>query len=411
MPTAAPRSPALLLLATTLFAGCYVGPGNDPSDSSFHADPDTIDFGYVAATEFSEFREIELVNNTTVDVSIEAIRLSEDSDNAFTLGTIPATMPSTVNAGDTEVIGVAFAPPTSGEFLGTIEVLTDHSTDDLILIALGGCSTDADCTVEVGDDDDATGDDDDDDDTGDDDDSTTSGDGDISISPVSIDFGDVPQNQNPPGDVVQISNTGGGPLVVSSIDITGGDAALFIAGGYAGGTLQPGGAPANLNVTFNAAGAALGPKSATLVITSDDADEGTTNIALTANVTEPCNGGAELNVVGGTATANPLGSPPNLIYIALAMGAQTDVTIENAGCDVLTVTAIADDSGTIVGPNADITIASQDPLPWALAGGESSVVTFQVGTTGGCDVINVNGAYGFTVGTEADITACLGGFP
>jgi len=391
-----------------LFVGCYVGPGNDPTDNSFHADPDSIDFGYVAATDFSEFREIELTNDTSVDVAIETIRLSEDSDNAFTLGAIPGTLPHTVDAGSSEVITVAFAPPTSDVFLGTIEVLTDHSTDDLIEIELGGCSTDEDCTVDVGDDDDATGDDDDDDATGDDDDDdATSGDGDISVNPTSVDFGDVPQNQNPPGDVVQISNVGGGALVVSSIEITGADAALFIAGGYAGGTLQPGGAPANLNLTFNAAGAALGPKSATLAISSDDADEATVNIALTANVTEPCNGGAELNVVGGTLTPNPLGSPPNLIYVPLTMGSQTDVVVENAGCDVLTVTTIQDDSGTLVQPNPDITIVSQDPLPWNLNGGESATVTFQVGTTGGCDVVNVDGAYGFTVGTAADITACI----
>ena len=140
-----------LFAALAVFVGCYVGPGDDDDETSFHAEPSSIDFGYVPATEFSEFREIELVNNTSVDVDIEVVRLSEDSDNAFTLGAIPGTLPATVNAGATEVITVAFAPPTSDVFLGTVEVLTDHSTDDLISIELGGCATDEDCTVDVGD--------------------------------------------------------------------------------------------------------------------------------------------------------------------------------------------------------------------------------------------------------------------
>ena len=406
-PTVFLRHCAVLALIT-VFVGCYVGPGEDPDDTSFHAEPGSIDFGYIPSGDYSEFREIELINNTSSDVEIESVRMSEDSDNAFTLGAVPATLPKTLGAGDTEVITVAFAPPSTGVFLGTVEVLSDESEEPLG-VELGGCSTEEDCTVDVGDDDDdddATGDDDDA--TGDDDDSTTSGDGDISVDPVSVDFGDVPQNQNPPGDVVQISNTGGGALVVSSIDITGVDAALFISGGYAGGTLQPGGAPASLNLTFNAAGAALGPKSATLVITSDDPDEGTVNIALTANVTQPCDGGPVLNIVGGTLTPNPIGSPPNLVYVVLGMSAQTDVLVENSGCDTLSVTSLADDSGTLVGPNPDITIVSQDPLPWALGAGETASVTFQVGSAGGCDVVNVDGAYGFTVGTPADITACLG---
>jgi len=401
---------ASLLLGCAL-AACYVGPANDDDGTSFHADPSSVDFGYVEPAGFSDFLSVDLVNNSGSTVSIEVIRMSEDGDSAFSLGAVPATLPKSVAAGSTETITVAFAPPVAGEFFSAIEVLTDHDTYDTVTVQLGGCSTDADCTIEVGDDDDAADDDDvaNDDDAGDDDDDDDdgTGDGDIELSDSSLSFGSVPQNQNPPGDVLQVSNVGDGPLVISSVDVTGSDAALFVVGGFAGGTLPAGGAPANLNVSFNAAGASVGAKSASLVITSDDPDEGTVTVPMTADVTQPCLDGPVLEVVGGTLTPNPLGSPPNLIYVALGLNSTTDVIVTNSGCDTLNVTQIADDSGTLVGPNPDITITGQDALPWALGGGDQSSVTFQVGGTGGCDVVNVNGAYGFTVGTVADITSCI----
>ena len=248
-----------------------------------------------------------------------------------------------------------------------------------------------------------------DDDAGDDDDDDGAGEPDIDVDQSSVDFGLIPQNQNPPGDVVQVSNVGDGPLVVSGVTVTGTDAGLFVVGGFAGGTLQAGGAPANLNISFNAAGAGLGAKSADLVITSDDPDEGTVTIPLAADVVEPCLDGPVLEVVGGTLTPNPLGSPPNLIYVSLGLGTTTDVTITNSGCDILNVSQMVDDAGTVLlGPNPDIIITGQTPaLPWDLGGGDQATVSFQVGSTGGCDVVNVNGAYGFTVGTVADITSCI----
>ncbi|MCO4768818.1 MAG: choice-of-anchor D domain-containing protein [Deltaproteobacteria bacterium] len=410
------RSLLLPAFAALAMSACYVGPGDDDDATSFHADPSSIDFGYIAPADFSEFISVELINNTGSTVSIEVIRMSEDSDAAFSLGAVPATLPASVSSGSSETITVAFAPPVSGEFLGAIEVLTDSSTYDQILVNLGGCSTGEDCTVDVGDDDDAADDDDvaNDDDAADDDDDDGAGDGDIDVNETAVEFGDVPQNQNPPGDVVQVSNVGNGPLVISSVEVSGTDASLFVVGGFAGGTLPAGGAPANLNISFNAAGASVGAKTASLVISSDDPDEGTVTLPMSANVTQPCLDGPVLEIVGGTLTPNPLGSPPNLVYKLLTTNSTTDIVVTNSGCDVLNVTSIADDSGTIVGPNADITISGQDALPWALGGGDEATVTFTVGATGGCDVVNVNGAYGFTVGTEADITACLlggGGLP
>ena len=400
-------APVLLTLGAAAIAACYVGPDPQGTDS-FHADPDAVNFGYVEPEDFSPFETVSLINGSNRDVEIQGIRLSDDSDTVFTLNEVPAQLPMTLGAGAAEDISVGFAPNVSGEFQGTIEVTTDGDT---VTVALGGCSSDPDCTVAVGDDDDDdTGDDDDT--VGDDDDDDDDGaeDQDISVDPSSVNFGDVPQNQASAGDVVTISNVGGAPLLVNSVEVTGADASLFGVGGFSGGTLQPGGAPANLNISFNAAAATVGPKSANLVITSDDPDEPTVNIPMSANVVEPCIGGAQLEVVGASETPNPLGSPPTLYYVLLTPNVSTDVTLSNSGCDALGISAIADDSGTIVGPNADITITGQSPaLPWTLGPGETGTVTFQTGSVGGCDVVNVNGAYGFTVGTEADILSCFGG--
>jgi hypothetical protein len=395
-----------LVLPAALLASCYVN-NTEPDDTAnaFFADPDAVDFGYVeAGTVDPPVQEIELINNTRSTVDIEGIQMAEGSAEAFSLLAVPSSLPHPVPADSSVIISVFFSPASVGEFLGTVQVATNDDEYDVVTIELGGCSTSADCSVDVGDDDDSVPDDDDS--VPDDDDDTSTSSGDISVNPTTVAFGDVPANQNPPADVVAISNVGGGALTIDSITVTGPDASRFTAGGFNGGTLQPNGAPANLQVSFNAGGAPLGAKSATLVIESSDPDEATVNVPLSANVVEDCGACTPtLTIVGATESANPLDGT-TLRYLQISQGS-IQVTVQNSGQGTLNVNSVTE-GGTIVQDNPGMQYTGGAPL--SLDANETGTLNFSINADG-CEVVNFDGAYAFTMGTVADAFSCVLGGP
>ena len=180
---------ALVLPAAMLFAtACSDSRSNGSGgDQSLTADPDIIDFGYIAANQLSSTESISLINSGSASITIESIRIGEASDAGFDLYQVPAELPLTLGTGVSEVISVYFAPAAAGNFLATIEIATDES-DDPVLVLLGGCSTSEDCEVDFTDLD-PSGDDDDDpvgDDDDDDDDSVDPSGGDIEVNPMRV---------------------------------------------------------------------------------------------------------------------------------------------------------------------------------------------------------------------------------
>ncbi len=389
----------LVLAALTLaLTGCPTG-RQGGGDHPLSADPEQVDFGYVAALQFSAEVSVVLTNEGSTSLTIEASpRISDDSDDAFALQLLPPEVPFTLGAGESETISAYFAPPGDGTYLGWIEVHTSADSDGPVLIPVGGCSTNPDCTVEFVD---PPGDDDDDDDATDDDDDATDDDDDatgdpvLDIDPVAVDFGDVAQNQAPIGDVIQINNGGGGTLQVSSVSLTGDPE--FEISGFSGGDIPAGGTPANLNVTFDPYGSAEGPKTGTVTIESNDGD---VSVSLSANVTEDC--GAclpELEVQGGQLLNVFLGE---ILYVQVSTGTAS-VQISNIGFGDLSVEPITE-GGEICTDNPAISTIS---APSTLAPGESDIMEFSVGQEG-LEVINMNGTYAFTIGTLApDPTAIL----
>jgi hypothetical protein len=280
-------------------------------------------------------------------------------------------------------------------FLGWVEVTTD---DDTILVALGGCSTGPDCVVEF---EDPPGDDDDD--ASDDDDDDTTGTPDINFNPGSVNFGSVPQNQAAIGDVVIISNTGDGPLDIDSVTLSSstGHEAYFGVAGFSGGTLQPSGAPINLNVTFDPYGAPEGSMSAEITVVSNDPDEGSVTIPLSVTVTEDCVGCPAILQVGGSVALDLVLA--QITYVQVGTGTAT-VDISNVGEGALQVDPITE-GGTMCPDFAAISYVSGAPS--SLAPGESATLTLSVGQAG-IDVINLGSGDTFTVGTlAADVDSVL----
>jgi hypothetical protein len=421
--------PAMLLIASA----CSDDRSNGTiSDSDLVAEPGTIDFGYTAPNDFSGNETIELINMGSSTINITDISSSAQS---FSLYQVPAAYPASVSAGQSEVISVYFSPASAGNFVGTIEVEVEGA-DEPLLVLLGGCSTSTDCVVDWSDLDVPVGDDDDgdDDDGGDDDDSVDPSGGDIEVNPASVSFGDVAQNQAPVGDVITISNVGSGPLVVSDIAISGTDASLFTVGGYAGGTVQPNGAPVNLTLSFDPGVSIEGAKVATLTILSNDEDEPTLTIPLTAEVTADCGAcvptwtivgassmldlGIDLgSLLGGGMPGLPGGSGggsvPGMdgpLYLQVSPGT-VDVTIQNTGSGAGTLSSVTE-GGTLMGmlPVADspqVTYLGGAPL--TLAAGETGVIQFEVSGTGMCEMVNLDNAVTFIMGTEAGDTSTLMG--
>lgn len=109
---------------------------------------------------------------------------------------------------------------------------------------------------------------------------------DIAVAPPAVDFGAVGEgvSVNQP---VTISNPGTDPLQVSSLALTG--SADFSVTAPAGPFLVPIGGSAQVSITYSPSG--FDADTGTLVITSDDPDEGTVSVALSGR-TNPISLGA-----------------------------------------------------------------------------------------------------------------------
>lgn len=393
---------APVFVSALLVTGC-TGGGGGQQQGEFHSDPESLNFGFTEVNAATDAAPLTLINEGDSDVEIQGLAFSEGAADVFLLFATITELPYVLEPGDDKEISVYFLPTSSGIFEGSLDLALGSEEDDVFSIPVGGCSTTPDCTVEVGDDDD------DDDSVGDDDDDSVSGDGDISVSPAAVNFGQVAMNQQP-SEVVVISNVGGGPLDVESVSLSGPDSALFSLGSFSGGTLQPNGAPVNLSLIFDASTASLGAKSATLVIESDDPDEGTLSVALTATVVEDCGACTpEITIIGATDLGDPLGSGTNVIYLQVTTGT-IDVTVRNDGFGTANITQVTE-GGQLIPDNPSIQYTSGAPL--SLDSGEEGELHFAVGIEG-CEVVNFDGAYAFTMGTIAgtDLFAlfgCLGG--
>jgi len=175
---------------------------------------------------------------------------------------------------------------------------------------------------------------------------------DIAATPAAVDFGDVPAGVTAT-ETVTLENVGTEDLTITSIALSGPDAASFqiLTGGTAG-TLAPGATQA---VEIEFAPATSASFSASLTVESDDPDE--------SSFTVPLSGGGATSAltVGGDAVGGQLD------FGDVAVGATSTLTLDlsNTGTAPLEVTAL-----TIGGPNAgDFAIGAGVSLPLTIGPG------------------------------------------
>jgi hypothetical protein len=145
----------------------------------------------------------------------------------------------------------------------------------------------------------------------------------ISVFPESQDFGRVMMGQSSPLQPFTIANTGGENMVVSSIELTGGDSRIFNLDMGTCGSLKPiipAGARCNINAVFTPASG--GGKATALKIVSNAFNSPAVGVPLTGTGLQPLNVGLALAL---DKTTYNFGEPINLV-----------LTLQNAGGDLYT---------------------------------------------------------------------------
>ncbi len=202
----------------------------------------------------------------------------------------------------------------------------------------------------------------------------------INVTPTTIDFGTVNTGSTSPAQAVTIQNQGDVSLSISSIALSGADAARFaISSNNCGSSVSAGGS-CTVQLTFTPT--AAGSRSALLVITSNDSDESTVNVALTG--TTPGSGGGagtldqyNLAVTKSASVSNAtVGTPFTYTITVLNKGtvaASNVVMTDQLPAGVTFGSANATSGGNCTHNSGTVTCT------WAsLSGGASATVTISV---------------------------------
>ena len=206
--------------------------------------PLTHDYGNVRINT-TLAQNFVISNSGTVNLDVSALSLVgvDAADFLVSAGVAPFT----IAPGGSQTVTVDFTPATIGPKSATLRIENSDINESIFDVPLSGNGVTPDITV----------------------------------SPLSVNFGDVVIGLNATS-IVTVTNDGDFDLIVSATDITGTNSADFsVTSGFAPFTL-PSAQSQQVEITFTAT--SLGTKSAALQIASDDPDEALVVVPLTANV-------------------------------------------------------------------------------------------------------------------------------
>jgi len=208
--------------------------------------PSSHDYGDVVVTT-SSAQTFEIRNDGDEDLTVNSTSLVGADASQFAITSGGGSF--TLIPGASQNMDVTFTPSSLGGKSATLRISSNDPDEDPFDVALAGNGVSAPVP-------------------------------DIASSPTSHDYGDVVVNTSS-AQLFVISNVGSADLNVSSTSLAGTDAAQFsIDSGAAAFVLSPGDTH-HVSVSFNPD--ALGAKSATLQLVSDDPDENPFDIPLTGN--------------------------------------------------------------------------------------------------------------------------------
>ncbi len=253
--------------------------------------PPTIPFGVqvIATTSAPQ----TLVVSNSGDVALAISNISIGGANASEFAFSPGTCALPVAALNVCSFTVSFTPAVSGPRTATVSIASNDPINPVLTVPLTGTGTA------------------------------------VSLSPTAVAFANQTVGTSSASHSVTISNVGPTALTISSIVLSGTNPADFTLNSQCGATLNVG---RSCNVLIRFAPTAVGPLSASLVITTSDPGVPVASVALSGTATAP--------VLSATPTTLTFSSPLNT-----ASAAQV-VTINNTGTSALTLTGI-----TLAGTN------------------------------------------------------------
>ena len=307
------------------------GTGSAPQQGAPAIDitPATLDFGDV---EKGKTKDSTFTVSNSGGGSLNVTSLAIDNAR-FTV--VSTTVPFSLAAASKQVVTVRFAPNAEGKQSGVLVVASNDANRRSAFVPLAGTGTAA-----------ATG-------------ATPQ----IQVSATSIDFGTV-RTAATADKTISVSNTGGGTLTVSSVEVSGGPFTLVspaVPFPVAGGAQQA--------VTVRFAPTAAGTFTGTLTILSNDATKGSLTLALSGvAATGGTTGNAMIDVTPKTLAFGPV--------LTGTKKALTEMISAAAGTASLTVNSLTID-------NPKFTF-SAPPTPFIVAfGGQAPItVTFSPDAAG-----------------------------
>lgn len=253
---------------------------NIPNNKTTPVLSDSTDFGYVNSGT-TAIRTYTIENAGPGALNVRELYIDGLNASSFSLAGAPA-LPFTINAGATRTVQVRFAPGVDGIRTANLNFVSNDLDEEYFAVALSGQGVSPDVSV------------------------TGNGqhisNGDLTPGTANnTDFGTVNTGTNA-GKAFVIQNTGLGTLTLDSVRFSGVNAAEFSVPGTSFPLTIAAGATQALNVQF--APAAAGIRTATLAISSNDADEATYTFALQGRGMDPLS-------VGSIPTSNVVRLFPN----------------------------------------------------------------------------------------------------
>jgi cardiolipin synthase len=322
IPKSLPR--VLAIASFAAIAGC--NSSTAPASPSTPANPQVTlgtmnPFPGTTVGVTSTAQPVTLTNSGTAPLSISGITITGTNASAFADTT---TCTNLLSAGNSCTISVTFTPPSAGSFVAAISV-ADDVTGSPQTVALSGTSALAPIPETI-------------------------------LSPSTVAFQSTTVGAISAAQLISLSNPGTAPLTVSTISITGANAADFAETNNCSNTLAPG-TGCSISVTFTPA--MVGSLAASISIT-DNAAGSPQTVPL-------------LGVAAALPVSQAVLSPVSLTFPTTSLGsaaAVQPITLSNPGTLTLNISSIAitgansssfdetDNCDTSLAPNATCTISA-----------------------------------------------------
>jgi hypothetical protein len=259
------------------------------------ASPSSLSFGNVTVGATSDL-SVTINNTGSANLNISATSLTGSGSGNFSI--TGGGGAATITAGGSKSITLRFSPSATGAVLANLSIANNDPDENPFTVALSGTGVSPE----------------------------------INVSPTSYAFGSHEINSSATT-TFTVTNQGSATLSVTNASLTGTNASEFAINSGGGSFTLAASASRSIVVAFNPTTA--GSKTASLHIVSDDADEGTLDLALSGT------GTVIPDIAVSSASAN-FGS------VLIGAYAEATVTVSNTGTGMLSITGTS-----LTGSNTD----------------------------------------------------------